>query len=177
MTLWRRTLDVMRSARVALAALAVGLAAGCGNSHRAVVRSHPPVPDRSRGSFPTAVRVAKASDSKLSIFPSRPGVIRCSIPTGARTTSTDTLLKRGFIPGECRTRVRVSPSHEPALIVSFTERWPKCLQGYCTPTGGPPIRRHSWQIMVSLPYGTFRKPAVVKVNTRSTGALPPQDYP
>jgi hypothetical protein len=30
--------------------------------------------------------------------------------------------------------------------------------------------------MVSLPYGTFPKPAVVKVKTRSTGALPPQDY-
>ena len=122
----------------------------------------------------TAVRVAKASDSTLSIFPSRPGVIRCRIPTGAPTTSTD--LVKVFIPGKCRTRVRVFPSHEPALIVSFTERWPKCLQGYCTPSGGAVTRRHSWQIMVSLPYGTFRRPAVVKVKTRSTGALPPQDY-
>jgi hypothetical protein len=171
-TPWRRILDVMRSARVALAVFAVGLAAGCASSHQADIKN-PPKSGRSRASFPTAMRVAKASHSMLSIFAPRPGVTPCRIPDGATATSTS-VLKR-FVPGRCRTSVRVAPTHEPALIVTFTESWPRCLQGYC-PGRGPVLRRHTWHIMVSLPFGRTRQPSVVTAKTRSTGALPPQDY-
>lgn len=173
LTPWRRILGVMRSARVALAIIAFGFAAGCGSGHHSDIKSHPPKSDRSRASFPTAARVAKASDGLLSIFAPRPGVNRCSIPDGATATSTG-VLKR-FIPGRCRTTVRVAPTQEPALIVTFTESWPRCVQGYC-PGAGAVLRHHTWHIMVSLPFGRTRQPSVVNAKTGSTGALPPQDY-
>ena len=119
------------------------------------------------------MRVAKASDAMLSIFASRPGVMRCSIPAGGTATSAG-VLKR-YIPGRCGTAVSVAPTHEPAVIVTFTESWPRCLQGY-RPGAGPVLRRHTWHIMVSLPFGRAQQLSVVHAKTRSTGALPPQDY-
>lgn len=113
------------------------------------------------------VKIARSSNPRLfSIFPKAPGERLCAIP--------DIAPRPRAFAGVCQTNVRPRPTHEPSVIVTFTESWsPKCPAGAYCPTSWR-TRHHTWQVVEGrtiLKPGT--KPHVYA--THSRGARAPQD--
>jgi hypothetical protein len=148
---------------VVLAAAALAIS-GCGGSHKKL--AHGKIgggADRS-AFLHRALRLARASNSELSIFPASYSRRNCSIP---RTVGG---IHKPLRPlsGTCRTRFESSiDARPPRTLVIFTERWkwPPCrLQDDCVAAH---LRRHTWLVTVQ------RAPARV-LATHETGAPAPQ---
>ena len=109
------------------------------------------------------IALARSSNYLFSIFPARPGTKICRIPKGG---------PRGVKPlrGTCTTSIHAGATHEPTLVVTFTEKWrfPPCsLRDDCVAVR---IFRHTWRVMVTAD----ARPRVLA--TQQSGATAPQYY-
>lgn len=111
------------------------------------------------------IRVARASDQILSIFPAQPVERNCRIPYSGG-------IDRASYRGTCRTSVSSARNtHEPLVIVTFTERWAQpCMLASCPRASWP--RVHSWLVLVKPPIGSGQKPVVLA--TKQHGVQAPQ---
>jgi|GEM_PF-2479195 hypothetical protein len=161
----------MRVVATTVAAIAsVLVASGCGSSGKKATE-----PTNSFGGGPAAaiiarnheVQVARSSNRLFSIFPAVPGKRQCSIPDGAPGAKP--------FRGTCQTSVHPARTHEPAVIVTFTERWrwPPCpRKGDCIAARN---LRHTWHVIEGEPI--VKPGARLRVlATRSNGATAPQYY-
>lgn len=134
-----------------------GLVAGCGDSGMKVSLASPPAQQ---------VELARASNSLFSIFPAQPGTKKCLIPNSAHTTTP--------VHGTCQTSIDGANTHEPALIVTFTETWniPPCAPSACT---GVEARQHTWRVVEAKPF--LKTGARLSVAaTHSSGVTAPQGH-
>jgi len=144
------------------------LAAACGSSGTAA-----PTTTTTSGLSLASPRVqqialARTSNDLFSIFPASPGKKNCAIPEGG------VHQKPGTLAGICATSIRREDSHEPALIVTFTETWTFA----CPPGAFCPLRRplsHRWQVIEGEPVVTSTSRLRV-LGTRESGAPAPQSY-
>ncbi|HEY2354081.1 MAG TPA: hypothetical protein VGH79_04180 [Gaiellaceae bacterium] len=113
------------------------------------------------------VALARSSNDLLSIFPARPGTTTCRIPAGGHRVKP--------WPATCTTRVRRARTHEPALLVSFTETWgpAPCPPGAFCPVMLP--QHHTWTVVEGEPVVTAGSRLRV-LATRQSGATAPQFY-
>lgn len=117
------------------------------------------------------VAVASSSNRLFSIFPRAPSQRRCVI--------LERRSPRKARPGLCQTSVRRAQTHEPAWIVTFTERWgqaascsPHCrliARGFTHPAASSFRWRHTWRISVG-------GPNLRVLGNRSSGAAVPQHH-
>ncbi len=158
-------------AGIVLATAGVLVSAGCGSSHTAAPTTAPTTTTSSPVTLasPQAQQVALArrSDGLFSIFPARPGTKRCTIPGGGLRTTP--------LRGTCTTRIRAAGTHEPALLVSFTETWgpPPCPPGARCPYLVP--QHHTWTVVETEPIGTATAHLRIAA-TRQSGPTAPQFY-
>ena len=90
------------------------------------------------------IQLARSSSPLFSIFPAAQGTKACAIPAGG--------LAPNHLHGTCRTVVRSARTHEPAIIVTFTETWMpggKCPPGAYCPVSWP--LHHTWTIVEGTP--------------------------
>jgi hypothetical protein len=145
------------------------LAAGCAGSRPTTHYTTPPETTAGLSIESPRVRqiaLARASNRLFAIFPARPGTKRCGIPEGG--------VHFKPLPEICMTSIHAAPTHEPALIVTFTERWRDgCPQssdaGPCSPA------RHTWRVIEGEPMVTTTTRLRI-VATREDGATAPQYY-
>ena len=162
----------MRALATAVAIIAAVLATtGCASSgatnpmtfNDLVARGKLTTP-RTRGE----IRIARASDRYLSIFPAALGKRHCVIPDGALGTRP--------LHGMCSTSVRPRRTMEPSWSVSFTESWRKsaCAPGLDVACSRPTAHA-TWQIIEGQPI--VRQGAKIHIYaTHLSGAEPPQLY-
>jgi hypothetical protein len=161
----------MRVVATAVAVSAGVLAvSGCGGSHAKPAISIRVGAGAGRIARREEVRIARSSNVLFSIFPSMPGKRKCVIPHGG-------LPRLGSLRGTCQTSLRPDlHTHEPAWIVSFTERWrrPACAPDLAVACSRP-MTSHTWRLIEGMPViAQGVKPRVVA--TRSSGAAPPQEW-
>lgn len=163
-------------APVAAVAAVVGIfaASGCAGSGPHLTAHYTTPPETTGGVSLESPRVrqielARASNRRVfAIFPAAPGRKRCLIPEGGVH-----LRPTGF-HGICETSIRSAPTHEPALIVTFTETWKRpCPRG--SDCIASPNLRHTWQVVEGEPMVTATARLRV-VATRTSGATAPQYY-
>jgi hypothetical protein len=143
------------------------LAAGCGSSGKA------PTTTTSSGvslasSRAQQIALARASNDLFSIFPAHPGTRSCEIPEGG--------VHFKPLTGTCFTRIRPGKTHEPTLLVSFTEYWslgPPCRAGEACAL----IRsyRHTWRVIEAEPMVTEAARLRIAA-TQQRGSTAPQYY-
>jgi len=115
---------------------------------------------------PTAaeIQLARSSSPLFSLFPAEPGKKACFIAAGI-----------GRLRGWCRTSVRRAQTHEPAIVVSFTEAW--FPESRCPPWDHCLAVRemhHTWTFVEgSLPWGTPGAGLHI-LATRQSGEMAPQ---
>ena len=161
------------SAAAIVAGAAVLVASGCAGSGPRLTAHYTTPPETTAGlslESPRVqqIRLARASNPRIfSIFPAVPGRKTCGIPAGGAHR------KPLLLPATCETSIRSAATHEPALVVTFTERWrfPPC------PRGADCLNRlllHStWQVVERVPMVTTTSGLRV-IATRTSGATPPQ---
>jgi hypothetical protein len=156
----RTEMRALKTAAVlAVAALAVS---GCGGSHKKFQHHKVGAGTARSALLQRALRLARASNSELSIFPVSYSRTKCSIP---RTVGG---IHKPLRPlaGICRTRFESTiDARTPRTLVIFTERWkwPPCrLQDDCVAAH---LRRHTWLVTVQRTH---------VLGTRETGAPAPQ---
>lgn len=112
------------------------------------------------------IALARASNRLFSIFPARPGKERCGIPEGG--------VHFKPLPGTCMTSIHAAPTHEPALIVTFSESWRfRCpRKGDCV---AAPRLQHTWRVIEGEPIVTASSRLRI-IATRQSGATAPQYY-
>ncbi|HLX33320.1 MAG TPA: hypothetical protein VKR79_11240 [Gaiellaceae bacterium] len=113
------------------------------------------------------IALARASNRLFAIFPAQPGEKRCGIPEGG--------VHFRPLPGTCTTSIHAAATHEPALLVTFTEKWqfPPCPRGeYCAFSR---TAHHTWQVIEGEPIVTATARLRI-VATRQSGATAPQYY-
>jgi hypothetical protein len=145
------------------------LAAGCGSSRTATTTT---TATTSSGVTLTSPRVqqialARASSDLFSIFPARAGTKRCTIPGGGLRTTP--------LRGNCTTRIRYADTHEPELLVSFTETW---APAPCPPGAFCPVlipQHHTWTVVETEPIVTTTAHLRIAA-TRQSGSTAPQFY-
>jgi hypothetical protein len=115
-----------------------------------------------------AVRRARASNRRFSIFPMVPGKRPCVIPESAPSN--------GRYAGICQTSIRrYGLAQMPAVIVTFTESWKNCQLGAeCAIEKH--LRHHTWQVIEGEPLVKLGAGPPARRVTRSSGATAPQDY-
>lgn len=137
----------------ALAAVLVLLfaASGCGSSGPKRIPRFTTPPETTAGvslESPRTQQIALARDSNpfFSIFPVKPGSEKCVIPGGGMRTTP--------LRGVCATRIRAARTHEPELVVSFTEWWldPPCPPGMACVMAV--WRHHTWRVRETEPMVT-----------------------
>jgi len=147
------------------------LVAGCGSSRTVTVTTTSTT--TSSGVTLSSPRVqqialARASSDLFSIFPARPGTKNCTIPDGG---------PRGTTPlrATCTTRIRHADTHEPELLVSFTETWgpPPCPPGAFCPL--LTTQHHTWTVVETEPQVTATAHLRIAA-TRESGSTAPQFY-
>jgi hypothetical protein len=105
------------------------------------------------------ISLARASNRLFSIFPGRPRTKKCGIPEGGAHFKP--------LPGRCETSIRFAATHEPALIVSFTETWRTSMPSRAV--------HHTWQVIEGEPLVTTGARLRI-LATRERGATAPQYY-
>jgi hypothetical protein len=149
------------AAGTVLAVAAVILGASCGSSRAqrpaTTTTTSPKVALVS--SVARQVALARSSSSVFSIFPAEPGAKACRIPEGG--------LSPRLLGGVCVTSIRYGHTHEPDVIVSFTEKWPytPCPRGvFCADSAW---KHHTWRVSETGPSIAV---------TDETGSIAPQYY-
>jgi hypothetical protein len=149
----------MRALAAAVALSAGVVLAGCAGSSPKLTAHYTTPPETTPGVSLESPRVqqiqlARASDPRVfGIFPARPGRKRCAIPEGG------VHLKAAFFHGICTTSIHAAPTHEPALVVTFTETWK--------------AGRHTWRVIEGEPLVTAGAKLHV-LATHTSGATAPQ---
>ena len=160
--------------RAIAAAFVVLVAAGCAGSGPKPTAHYTTPPETTAGISLQSPRVqqialARASNPQVfAIFPKAPGRRKCGIPEGG-------LHKKPLLlPGVCETSIHSAPTHEPALVVTFTEKWqsPPCPRGSDCLNH---IVQSSWHIIEGEPLVTPTARLHV-LATRTSGVPPPQSY-
>ena len=135
-------------AAAAVVLFSVLLAAGCaGSGPKQTARSTTTSSTTGTGcceASPTGtqIQLARSSSPLFSIFPAARGTKACLIPAGGPGPDR--------LHGTCRTSVRPAPTHEPAVVVTFTETWmPSCPPGAFCPLFRP--LHHTWTIVEGMP--------------------------
>lgn len=162
----------MRALKAAVGG-AVGslLLSGCALSGQRPTTQYTTPPETTAGVSLESPRVqqialARASSDLFSIFPAKPGTGRCGIPAGG--------VRLKPLPGMCTTRIRAAATHEPALLVTFTERWTfRCARGAdCVAAWA---LHHTWTVVEGEPVVTAHSRLRI-LATRQSGATAPQYY-
>ena len=142
--------EVPAIATTAAVICSVLVAAGCAGSgpKQTAHYTTPPETTDSGVSFNSPrveqIQLAHSSSPLFSIFPAVPGTKACLILAGGP--------RPGHLHGTCRTVVRPARTHEPAIIVSFTETWRyECRSMFC-PVVMP--LHHTWTIVEGAPVST-----------------------
>ena len=169
MTPRRRIAIEMRVLAGTVVAIAgVILVAGCAGSWHTATG---PAPSSGASPAPTRVQpiaLARSSSDLFSIFPAKPGTKNCRIPSGGPA---------GVKPlrGVCTTSIRYPRTHEPELIVSFTEMWaPRgCKEGMACVA--QLAFQHTWTVRETKPVVTAGARWRVWPSEQS-GATAPQYY-
>jgi hypothetical protein len=152
-------------ALVAVLAGAIVLIAGCGSSRTATTTTTSGVSLAS--SRAQQIALARSSNDLFSIFPERSATKPCGIPEGG--------VHFKPLRGTCRTSIRVAATHEPALLVAFTETWPvpTCPPGAFCPV--MPVPKHTWTVVEGEPVVTTGSHLRI-LATRQSGTIAPQYY-
>jgi hypothetical protein len=112
------------------------------------------------------IQLARASKQVFSIFPAMPRTTTCLIPAGGPTTRR--------LHGTCQTSIHSHRhTHEPAIIVTFTESWVRPVR---CPPGAECVNlplHHAWTVIEGEPIASTRASLHV-VATHSSGAPAPQ---
>lgn len=114
------------------------------------------------------IALARRSNDLFSIFPAKPGSKTCEIPEGG--------VHFQPLTGTCSTHIRPGDTHEPTLVVSFTEYWtnsPNC----------PGLRacskiesfHHRWRVIEAEPMVTQGARLRIAA-TQESGSPAPQYY-
>ena len=156
-------------AGTAVAIAGVILAAGCGSSRTAATTTTTATNAgvSLASSRAQQIALARSSDYLFSIFPAKPGEKRCEIPGGGMRTTP--------LRGVCATSIRRAQTHEPELIISFTEKWatPPCRSGMeCI------LHRtfhHTWRVLETEPIVTQGARLHIAA-TQQSGSTAPQYY-
>lgn len=160
---------IATTAAVVCGALVVAGCAGSGPKQTAHDTTTPPTTSSSCcDASPTGARIqlARSSSPLFAIFPAAPGKRACLIPAGG--------LARTRLHGTCRTLVQRARTHEPAIVVSFTEIWMsggKCPPGAYCPVSMP--LQHTWKLVEGAPVSTPGARLHI-LATRQSGAPAPQ---
>ena len=148
----------MKARHVLIGALAVALAAGltaCGGSKKAAKDvATPNVGPVGRAS----IRAALHSSPNFKIFPRQVTSISCRIPRGGPYVPGKMQLD-----GTCTTRlIPASPPGDGVVTVALTERWHY-----------PASSKRRWHTTWIVPVAHGQ---ILKAETRTTGAAPPQSW-
>lgn len=176
----RRVCGVVHGVGMRLVAPAVAVivsvlgASGCASSGPKQTAHYAASPPTTSAGVPPAssrrheIQVARSSNRLFAIFPLLAGERRCAIPVGGP-------VKTSF-RGTCQTSVHRAQTHEPAMIVAFTERWrrPACAPALAAACPHP-MAHHTWQVVEGEPIVTTGATFNV-LATRPSGATAPQDY-
>jgi len=164
----------MKARRVLIAALVLVLAAGltaCGGSKKGGVTtavSPAPTPPIQSRTTTADIRAARSSSVDFKIFPLHVSSIACQIPRGGPPPPPG---KKALIQGTCATQLltyhgsKTNPGGHGSIgivEVAFTERWHY-------PAGSKRWWRSTYIVLV-------RHGQVLKRDTHSTGATPPQSW-
>jgi hypothetical protein len=112
------------------------------------------------------IALARSSSPLFAIFPAKPGERTCTIPGGG--------MRRAPLRGICMTHIRPARTHEPELIVTFMEVWPRVP----CPRGGDCLNSvllHTWSVRETEPIVTTGARLRVWPSQQS-GAPAPQYY-